>query len=264
MDDGNATVAIRKVRRRHELENALRLVHDNYVQLGYMKPHPAGIRIGVHYALPTARSFIALIHGVTIATVSLFIDSSLGLPLDELYGDEVGTLRVAGRKIGEVGMLADRRRTLSRGVEVLLRLMKHVFCEARRERLDDLLITVNPKHTKFYQRLLCFEEFGAVRQYRAVGNVPAVLMRVRVSDFEPANVPNDRIRELFFSPLPAGEDASDFRMRPEDLTYFFVQKTDVFRQLTPVQIQAIEEYFPGLKISDHGKEHAAAVRLSAG
>jgi len=244
----NEDLVTRQVRSRVELEAALRLVHDNYVERGYMQPHPSGIRIGIHYALPSTRTYVAVLQDQVIATLSLFVDSPLGLPLDALYADITGGLRVAGRGLGEVGMLADRRRALSRGVDVLLHLMKHVFWDARNDRLDDLLITVNPRHVKFYERLLCFQQLGPVREYRAVRNAAAVLLRIEISKVQPADAPSDEIREIFFSPLE--DNGPRYQMRREDLAYFFVEKTDLFRRLAEAQARAIEEQFPALRLAD--------------
>ena len=92
-----------------------------------MQPDPAGIRLSIHYALPTTRTFVAVLGSDVIATISLFCDSPLGLPMDDLYEQELRALRRQGRCIGEVGMLADRRRSLSRSVPVFLALMKRVY-----------------------------------------------------------------------------------------------------------------------------------------
>ena len=239
-----------QVRDRDELEAAFRLVHDNYVRSGYMEPHPAGIRIGVYNALPTTTTFVALAGDEVTATVSLFLDSAMGLPLDSLYGDVADSLRAQGRKIGEVGMLADRRRNLSEGIHLLLELMKLVSLTARGRDLDDLLITVNPKHEKFYERLLRFKKFGQVREYQAVKNAPAVLLRIQKSDLESQETRNEQVHEVFFSPVTGSNNTPGYRMRREDLAYFFLDKTDVFNKLDRDQTQAIEECFPGLKTSE--------------
>ncbi len=71
----------RQVRDRRELQHALRLVHDNYVDCGYMSPHPSGFRLSVYYAMPSTRTFISVVDDEVIATVSLFCDSPLALPM---------------------------------------------------------------------------------------------------------------------------------------------------------------------------------------
>jgi hypothetical protein len=242
-------IITRQIQDVSELKRALELVHNNYVRCGYMKPNAARIRLGVHYALPSTRTYIALVDEEIVATISFFLDSPLGLPLDSLYLDQANLLRSQNRKIAEVGMLADRREELSRGLHVLLPMMKLVFHASRETRMDDLLITVNPKHVAFYERLLCFEKIGPTRDYKAVSNAPAVLLRVNVSAITPADIPNERIRDLFFSPLEPS-DTPSYNMRCEDIAPLFGEMTDIFRDLDREQIAAIEEQLPSLKISD--------------
>lgn len=241
--------AARQVRDRSELEQALALVHDNYVRCGYMKPHPSGMRLNVHYALPSTRTFVSVVDDEVTATVSLFCDSALGLPMDHLYARELRPLREEGRHIGEVGMLADRRRSLSRALPVLLKMMKRLFCSARHLDLSDLMITVNPKHKAFYARMLCFEEYGPQKSCQTVNGAPAVLLRINMVALREENVQRERIRKLFFSPLPEGSAyRGDYQMRPEDLEYFFLEKTDLLRQADNESLSAIESQYPGLKL----------------
>ncbi|MCK4626619.1 MAG: hypothetical protein KAV00_14975, partial [Phycisphaerae bacterium] len=58
------------------------------------------------------------------------------------------------------------------------------------------------------------------------------------------------IRELFFSPLPAGADAPAYHMQREDLAYFFTEKSDIFKQIDQTRQRIIEGHYPGLKISE--------------
>jgi len=240
----------RQVAHREELRAALELVHDNYVRCGYMRPAPSGLRVCPQYALPQTRTYVALMRGQVVATVSLLPDSGLGLPLDGLYADEAAALRQRGRRLAEVGMLADRRRELTRGVDLLLALMKHVFHRARSTGVDDLLITVHPKHATFYRRLLRFEAIGPQRAYPSVRNAPAVLLNLPVADVTAADAPNDRIRSVFFSPVPPAERTGHYAMRREDLAWLLVEKSDLLRHLQPHEVRTIEACYPGLLLAN--------------
>jgi len=88
------------------LEQAFRLVHDQYVARGYMRPEPSSWRLSVHHALPTTKVFVARDQHRVVGTMTLVPDSPLGLPLDELYGSEVTALRNEGRYVTEVSGLA--------------------------------------------------------------------------------------------------------------------------------------------------------------
>jgi hypothetical protein len=157
-----------------DLDAAFRLVHDQYVALGYMHPHPSGRRIGLHHSLPTTKVFVCKSGDEVIGTVSLILDSLLELPCDELYRRELAPLRAAGRRLAEVSALAVHERCRTRDLGVLMRLVHLVVAYASRiAQVDDLCITVNPRHARFYE-LLRFRRFGAIKPHPAVQDAPAV------------------------------------------------------------------------------------------
>lgn len=255
---GRSMPLTRQVAGRAELRAALELVHDNYVRCGYMRPTPSGMRVCAQYALPNTRTYIALKEGEVVATVSLFPDSPLRLPMDDLYGPEVDGLRREGRAVAEVGMLADRRRELTRGVDLLLAMMKHVFHGARGSGVNDLLITVNPKHAKFYHRLLRFHQIGETRSYASVRNAPAVLLRLPVSEIAEKDAPNERIRAVFFTPIAQEERVGTYTMNRDDLRWLLAEKSRLLWELEPAQAKAIEARYPGLNLDDLRSETAVA------
>ena len=156
---------------------ASRLVHDRYVASGYMKPNPTGTRVGRHP--DSTRVFVARQAAQVVATVSLVEDSADGLPCDALYRDELGAMRAMGQRLAEVSALAVADETSREGFRTVRALIQVVALYAVRiARLDALVITVNPRHTAFYERRLGFERFGPVRSYDAVNGAPAVPLRL--------------------------------------------------------------------------------------
>jgi hypothetical protein len=110
-----------------------------------------------------------------IATVTLVPDSVLGLPMDALYGAELRPLRAAGRRLAEVSALAAAEGT---GPVTIAHLMSRLVLYAEGlGRVDDLCVTVHPRHTRFYERL-GFTRLGSVKQYAAVNGAPAVALRL--------------------------------------------------------------------------------------
>src|SRR5215475_11839692 len=72
------------------LDEAFRLVHDQYVWRGFMTaPHPSGRRVNLRHALPSTRVFVASDGVRVVGTASLIPDSPLGLPMDEVFADQV-------------------------------------------------------------------------------------------------------------------------------------------------------------------------------
>ena len=142
-------------------------------------PNSSGLRLTIFNAFPSTVTFVGVIHDEVIATVSVIPDTPVGLPMDEIYHDEVQALRDAGRRLMEVTMLADRRLSVSRSLAMVLALMKLVFDYATLSlKATDLCITVNPHHDKFYHEYLLFTPLGGLRAYPSVSGNPAIARRL--------------------------------------------------------------------------------------
>ncbi len=158
---------------------AFRLVHEQYLWRGYMTPMPSGRRLSAHHALPTTKVFVAHRLDSLIGTLTLVRDSLFGLPLDDLYRSEVAGLRRQGRRIAEVAALATSAASRRAGIAVLLHLMRMVVTYAIKVAgVNDLCITVNPRHVEFYRTCLRFEVIGPERAYGKVNGAPAVALRL--------------------------------------------------------------------------------------
>lgn len=112
----------------------------------------------------------------TIATITATVDGDDGLAVAELYPDEVDDLRAAGRKLCEFTRLAVDDTVRSQSV---LGGIFHVACiyVIDLHRCSDVLIEVNPRHVRFYERMLGFERIGSERLDPRVA-APAVLLRL--------------------------------------------------------------------------------------
>ncbi len=168
-----------------EFEEAFRLVHDVYVEMGYFDPHPSGLRVLLHQAVPGNLVFLARDERRVLGTVSLIMDGPMGLPMDDVYREELEPFRQQGRRIAEVSSLAvdSRFRWMlideqgrRRGVFWLLH--QAVLYWALRRQLHHLVITVNPRHAVFYERLYLFQRFGPVKSYDTVRGAPAVPLQL--------------------------------------------------------------------------------------
>ncbi len=158
-------------------ERAQELMKTVYQERGYLNKNDEAS----HNFLPSKkRSVFTLLaedeQGESAGTVSLHLDSSVGLPCDEIFGEEAAALRVQGQKLVEVtGLAVSARHTRSKAL--LVHLMNFILIAARRVfQSNKLVIEVNPRHENFYRRLLKFEEAGPVRSCRRVCGVPARLL----------------------------------------------------------------------------------------
>nr|WP_143890909.1 hypothetical protein [Desulfomicrobium baculatum] len=114
-----------------------------------------------------------------ISTATLVPDSNqFGLPMDDLYGKELGSLRRQRRKVVEVCSLASSTHRFSRiGIHNFTRLL-FLYCVFLD--VDDVCVMVNPKHVPVYKRLCDLELFGDEKHYHRV-NAPAVALRADVA-----------------------------------------------------------------------------------
>lgn len=166
-----------------EYEQALSLVYQEYVDAGYIPdPNPEGKIFSVYNLLPETAVFIAKTYLTVVSTLTQIFDSELfGLPMDSIYHDELSELREKGRKIVELGALATQRGF--RWQNLFMYLCQTMYWYAQYKDVDDLCITINPKHVRFYKTIFLFEEFGPEKAYPKVG-APAVLLRLNMDDIE--------------------------------------------------------------------------------
>ena len=142
------------------------LIHKMYSWRGYSAsgPQPAPNRV----------TLMASDAEKALATISVGFDSDEGLVVEDLYADKVKELRARGGRLCEFTKLAVDRNEQSK--EVLAMMFHIAYMYARRiHGCTDLVIEVNPRHVRFYERMLGFREFGPARLCPRVG-APAVLL----------------------------------------------------------------------------------------
>lgn len=124
--------------------------------------------------LPTRITLVASDQEITIGTITIGFDSPEGLHVDDPFAVETNGLRAAGHRICEFTTLAID--SVVRSKRVLASLFHVAYIYAHRMMgFDSLLIEVNPRHVRYYERMLGFRVLGAQRRNRRV-NAPAVLM----------------------------------------------------------------------------------------
>ena len=202
-----------------KLENAYRLLHDVYVEEGYMAPHPSGMRITHHSLLPKTTTFVGTHYEQIVLTMTLFPDSEAGLPMDSQFSRELDELRMAGRYIAEVGSLASDPGFRNRNQNVPMHANKIMHAYADKYlNLDDFVIAINPKHKWFYKNILLFEQISRQRDYGYVKGAPAIVMRMNIKKME------QRFRKTYSRAVPR---------LPRDLHHFYFQKKSPSIRLPP-------------------------------
>jgi hypothetical protein len=152
----------------------------------------------------------------TIATLTASVDADDGLYVGRLYPEAVDALRARGRKLCEFTKLAVDDSVRSHAV---LGSIFHVACiyVIDLHRCTDVLIEVNPRHVRFYERMLGFTRAADERLDPEV-NAPAVLMRLDLghcaSEIARLGGLRNRAKERSFYPFFfAGNEAAEIIRR---------------------------------------------------
>jgi hypothetical protein len=124
-------------------------------------------------------TLLAVRDGETIGTITVGFDGDSGLCVDDLFPEEVSALRRDGASVCEFTKLAVETTACSKQVLASLFHVAYI-CAHRLKGYDSLLIEVNPRHVRFYNRMLGFRAASAPRLNRRV-DAPAVLMCVDFS-----------------------------------------------------------------------------------
>lgn len=254
-------VEYRVARTRQELEAAYALVYKEYLKRGYINPDGERIKLSIFNALPQTTTFIALLEKQIVATATVVPDSPLGLPMDKIYHEELCSLRQRNDKICEVSMLASDTEIFQNGVSVMLNakklffifnLFKVIFDYAQElAKLDFICITINPKHNLTYDYIL-FKNLGGLKTYDTVNNAPAVAkyldLKSAKEECQKLNKPG--LYQMFFKRKTHPEHfARKSVLTPADLKYFFVDKTDTFKQAASIQMAYVKSCYPAYDFS---------------
>jgi hypothetical protein len=159
---------------RGEFEQAYELLAANYRARGYEAPGDKPYRFTPYHALPGTVTLVALNQERVVATLTLVPDTKiLGLPMESIYGPEVAQLRSAGLHPAEAISLADTSLSIREFVQVFKSLIKLAMQYHAANGGDSWIITINPRHSSFYQKVLGFVPMGSKRSYPTVQNHPA-------------------------------------------------------------------------------------------
>jgi hypothetical protein len=165
-------------RRRPDLQTAFQLVYDRYYRDGLTNWNRFGLRILPHQLLETSWVLLAKRDRNCLGTLSLVEDGAMGLPIEQLYPEEVWQLRRRRLRVAELACFALIDQSAAESMIVLRALLQSACEIAFRRRIDELLICVHPRRASFYERRLGFKELGPLRNCHWVCDQPAVAMKL--------------------------------------------------------------------------------------
>lgn len=164
-----------------DLRQAYRLVHDVYLEQGFITPDPCRMRLRIFETTPETATFVAKVDGNVVAVLSVVEDSpELGLPSDGAFKDELDTLRRAGKRLCEATnqVVAEEYRKSAVPTE-LMRCAVALFLT---EGYDEAIAAVSPSHTGFYD-LLGFRMVGSQRSYTQELDDPVIALSMDINQY---------------------------------------------------------------------------------
>lgn len=154
-----------------EWEQAFQLITENYRQRGYESSAPGQIRFTPYHGLPETVVLVAKHQERVIYTMTLVFDNVLlGLPMESLYHAEIARMRAAGCQIMEVSCLASQDLSLREFTPVFTSMVRLTIHYSLSVGAESWVISVNPKHRRFYTKIVGFVSFGPVKNCPWVEN----------------------------------------------------------------------------------------------
>lgn len=143
---------------RSDRQTALKLCGEVYQRKGLLpgtalKPH-----VSAQSCVPGSAIFVAKQDKAIVGTISFYMDSAMGLPMDEVYGEEVDSMRERYARIAEVGSLAVLEGHRDLGVIILL--YQAAFRWAVATGTQCVVACVRPSTRRAYSQMLLFEVLG--------------------------------------------------------------------------------------------------------
>ncbi|MFC1479119.1 hypothetical protein ACFL6F_00840 [Planctomycetota bacterium] len=177
-------IIIRPVQNSWEMDKVYRIVHDAYLERGYIEKQPDGKLI--HYphldGIPETTILVALENGEIVGTNSITIDGPFGMHVDEDFKKECDQIRFENRLLASSWRIATKKSCRNER-KAVMQLIQETVDHALGNGVETMLFTFNPRHERIYKKLLNMitvaKNGGSVT---GLSNAPAVLMRVDDKD----------------------------------------------------------------------------------
>lgn len=224
---------------------AYNFIYKSYLEREYIAPHPSKMWYTIFDLAPDTITLMAKRNGKVCGVITIIYDSYLDLPCDELFHHEIRYGENQKYQFAEISSLGVDA-NLENGPEILTKLFNLAYIySARVNSTTDFVITVNPKHVRFYQKKLLFEIISSEKSFEKVGGAPAVLLKLNFKTVDRTINNNDQRnykRTLYKKSINRNLEEKIFQIlqqqiRPlgkSDKDYFFRNKRNLFISLERV------------------------------
>lgn len=160
-------------------EAVYRLGYNVYLDKNFIKKNNTGWLI-YPYDFETDTTILVVKDNSnkTVGSLTMVFDFDKKLPADNIFLDEINSLRFKSKKIVEISRLViDPQFRNSKEILILLFNYLAIYSFLVKK-YDTIIIEVNPRHIEYYKEALCFEEIGKTKLCPQVNNAPANLMMI--------------------------------------------------------------------------------------
>jgi hypothetical protein len=163
-------------------------VYKQYVAAALIVPNEVSIFAFPEYISNNTAVILGQKLGRTISTISAVLDSKNGLPLDNLFKKSLHKLRSEGKKLMEIGLLAD----LSKDRNSFSQLVELMAAAARFgvvNNCHDVVLGVHPRRVRFFREVFGCKQVSDTTEYDSLNAAPVVLMHTCGQDPETGKLP---------------------------------------------------------------------------
>lgn len=243
-----------------ELAAAYHLLHESYVQSGFMNPDPSEMRVLPQHVLPQTTTIVAKWDGQVIGTLSLIRDNPFGLPVEKIFN--ISERRQGGRRLAEVSSLAIDPKYRGQANQALFPLFRFVYQYAKHYfGTHEFIIAVNPATVDMYLSFMLFERLSSrSKSYDFVQGAPAVGLFLNFDTCEDrwekvfASKPTHKNFHKYWTEIPTDarnalpvrkyHTSADIIMTPQLLKNFYLRKAGLEKKLTFENILELMNAYP--------------------
>lgn len=241
----------------NEILESYRILHDAYVEAGYIKSSSTGKRIIKHFCLPTTSTIVAKIDDEVVGTLSIIQRTNLGLPFENIYQipDDYKKIRIA-----EVSSLAIDSKFRLKGGAIFLPMCKFFYEYVTNYLLiDRVYISVIPGASKYYESILLFDRVTSKPIKYATVDASVVILTADLAELKKKFVEvysnkkdkknlykyfvDTKLKSLMF-PERKYYKFFDNCLSPENFTNFFTKESSVLNNLTVEERKSISSFLP--------------------
>jgi hypothetical protein len=165
-------VAVDLARSPRDRQRALELHRDVYIRKGLLQDATGRPHVSLQACAPGSAIFVAKDGEAIVGTITFYMDSAIGLPIDVVHRTEVDGMRCRLGRVAEVGSLAVREDR--RGVGITMLLYRATFRWAVATRARCIVACVNPSCRRVYSRWLPFEVLGDCKPHPRFQGAPSI------------------------------------------------------------------------------------------